>query len=175
MALSEQERKLLEQLEASLMAEDPKLADTLSGSAATRVHRRKAALAGLGFMVGVVTLLIGVQIHPAVSIVGFLVMLGAGVIEPVEYTYAWWNWYVGDALGVIVFAPLALCFLDRKSPLWIERRRRFVGPMLLTLGLVGLAFFGVSQWEQQIQKNHLQADGEGVAKALGISMSEIHK
>ncbi len=80
MALSEQERKLLEQLEASLMAEDPKLADTLSGSAATRVHRRKAALAGLGFMVGVVTLLIGVQIHPAVSIVGFLVMLGAALL-----------------------------------------------------------------------------------------------
>ena len=80
MALSEQERKLLEQLEASLMAEDPKLADTLSGSAATRVHRRKAALAGLGFMVGVVPLLIGVQIHPAVSIVGFLVMLGAALL-----------------------------------------------------------------------------------------------
>ncbi|WP_298604357.1 CHASE domain-containing protein [Zoogloea sp.] len=98
--------------------------------------------------------------------VGVTGLYGLGVIEPAEYTYAWWNWYVGDALGVIVFAPLALCFLDRQSPLWAERRRRFVGPMLLTLGLVGLAFFGASQWEQQIQKNHLQADGEGVAKVI---------
>jgi integral membrane sensor domain MASE1 len=72
--------------------------------------------------------------------VGVTGLYGLGVIDPVEYAYAWWNWYVGDALGVIVFAPLSLCFLDRHSPLWIERRRRFVGPMLLTLGLVGLAF-----------------------------------
>ena len=98
--------------------------------------------------------------------VGVTGLCGLGVIDPVEYAYAWWNWYVGDALGVIIFAPLALCFLDGRSTLWRERRRRFVVPMLLTLGLVGLAFFGASQWEQQIHKNRLQADGEGLAKAI---------
>lgn len=80
MALSEQERKLLEQLEASLMADDPKLADRLSGTAKVRVHRRRAALAGLGFVVGIVVLLAGVQVHPAISIVGFLIMLGAALL-----------------------------------------------------------------------------------------------
>jgi hypothetical protein len=80
MALSEQERKLLEQLEASLMAEDPKLADTLSGSSTIRIHRRRAAIAGLGFVIGVVVLLVGVQVHPAVSVLGFLLMLGAALI-----------------------------------------------------------------------------------------------
>ena len=80
MALSEQERKLLEQLEASLMAEDPKLADTLSGSSTIRIHRRRAAISGLGFIVGVVVLLVGVQVHPAVSVLGFLLMLGAALI-----------------------------------------------------------------------------------------------
>ena len=80
MALSDQERKLLEQLEASLMADDPKLADTLSGNAEIRVHRRRAALAGLGFLLGIVILLGGVQLHPAVSVVGFLVMLAAALV-----------------------------------------------------------------------------------------------
>ena len=80
MALSEQERKLLEQLEASLMAEDPKLADTLSGNAELRIHRRRAALAGLGFVVGIAVLLGGVQFHPAISVAGFLLMLGAALI-----------------------------------------------------------------------------------------------
>lgn len=80
MALSEQERKLLEQLEASLMAEDPKLADTLSGSSSIRIHRRRAALAGLAFIVGVVVLVVGIQIHPAVSILGFLLMLGGALV-----------------------------------------------------------------------------------------------
>lgn len=80
MALSDQERKLLEQLEASLMADDPKLADTLSGNANRRVHRRRAAAAGLGFVLGVVVLLAGVQVHPAVSILGFLVMLFSALV-----------------------------------------------------------------------------------------------
>jgi len=80
MALSEQERKLLEQLEASLMAEDPKLADTLSGNAEVRVHRRRAAFAGLGFVLGILVLLGGVQVHWTVSVLGFLVMLTSALV-----------------------------------------------------------------------------------------------
>lgn len=80
MALSEQERKLLEQLEASLMAEDPKLAETLRGTNEVRIHRRRATLAGLGFLLGVVVLVAGVQIHPAVSILGFLLMLASAIV-----------------------------------------------------------------------------------------------
>lgn len=80
MALSEQERKLLEQLEASLMADDPKLHDTLSGSSTIRLHRRRAALAGLGFILGVVLLVVGVQFHPVVSVAGFLLMLAGALV-----------------------------------------------------------------------------------------------
>lgn len=80
MALSEQERKLLEQLEASLMAEDPKFAQTLSGASGLRVHRRRATLAGLGFVVGLLMLVVGVQIHPVVSIAGFVIMLASAII-----------------------------------------------------------------------------------------------
>lgn len=80
MALSEQERKLLEQLEASLMADDPKLHDTLSGSSTIRVHRRRAAIAGLAFVAGVIVLLVGVQIHPAISIAGFVLMLVGALV-----------------------------------------------------------------------------------------------
>lgn len=80
MALSEQERKLLEQLEASLMADDPKFAQTLSGAGGVRIHRRRATLAGLGFVLGLLLLVVGVQIHPVVSIAGFVVMLAAAII-----------------------------------------------------------------------------------------------
>ena len=80
MALSEQERKLLEQLEASLMAEDPRLADRLSGTAEVRVHRRRAALAGLGLVIGLAILVAGVSVHPAVSVLGFLVMLASVLV-----------------------------------------------------------------------------------------------
>lgn len=80
MALSEQERKLLEQLEASLKADDPQFADTLSGRTQVRVHRRRATIAGVGFLLGLVALMGGIQIHWAVSVLGFVLMLASSVV-----------------------------------------------------------------------------------------------
>ena len=79
MALSEDEQRLLDQMEAALAAEDPKLANTLRGTTTRRLHRRRAALAGFGFLVGIACLIGGMEIHPAVSVIGFLVMLAATV------------------------------------------------------------------------------------------------
>lgn len=89
-----------------------------------------------------------------------------GVIEQSEFLFAWWNWYVGDSVGVIVFAPLVLCFLTRSGGIWRERRRRIVVPLLLTLGLVALAFYGVAQSERQSQQAQLQTDGQAIAKRI---------
>ena len=80
MALSEEERKLLEQLEASLVAEDPKLAETMRGTGQIRIHRKRATLAGLGFVLGLLILVLGVQIHPLVSVAGFVVMLASAIV-----------------------------------------------------------------------------------------------
>ncbi|RRD47554.1 DUF3040 domain-containing protein [Tessaracoccus sp. OH4464_COT-324] len=80
MALSEEERKLLEQLEASLKAEDPKFAETLSGRGQVRIHRRRAAFAGVGFLVGLVALLFGFQLFWGISVLGFGIMLAACIV-----------------------------------------------------------------------------------------------
>ena len=58
MALSEQEQKRLDQLEASLLADDPKFADTLRGTPQFRVQRRRAALAGVVFVAGLIALVL---------------------------------------------------------------------------------------------------------------------
>ena len=79
MALSEDEQRLLAQMEAALAAEDPKLASTLRGTT-RRWHRRRAVLAGLGFVVGIVLLVGGMELHPALSVGGFVVMLAAAVL-----------------------------------------------------------------------------------------------
>jgi hypothetical protein len=80
MALSEDEQRLLEQMEAALEAEDPKLANTLRGTTSRRLHRRRAAFAGLGFLVGIGLLIGGMEVHWALSVGGFLVMLASTVI-----------------------------------------------------------------------------------------------
>lgn len=79
MALSEDEQRLLEQMEAALAAEDPKLANTLRGTT-RRWHRRRAVFAGIGFIAGITCLIAGMQVHPAVSVIGFVIMLAATVV-----------------------------------------------------------------------------------------------
>lgn len=79
MALSEDEQRLLEQMEAALAAEDPKLANTLRGTN-RRLHRRRAIIAGLGFLVGIACLVGGMEVHPALSVAGFVIMLIATVL-----------------------------------------------------------------------------------------------
>jgi len=80
MALSEKEQKLLDQMEAALTAEDPKLASTLRGSGTRRLHRRRAALAGVAFVVGIACLVLGMRVSPVMSIGGFVIMLAATVV-----------------------------------------------------------------------------------------------
>ena len=75
MALSEKEQELLAQMEAALTAEDPKLASTLRGKTPNAVHRRRAALAAIGFIAGVAILIVGMSVSWMVSVLGFVLML----------------------------------------------------------------------------------------------------
>lgn len=86
MALSDEERKLLEQMEAALAAEDPKLAHALRGTTTPRtLQRKRAALAGLGFIAGCIMLVVGLRFHWLVSVTGFVIMLTATVIAVTAY------------------------------------------------------------------------------------------
>ena len=87
MALSEEEQRLLDQMEAALEAEDPKLANALRGTTTRRLHRRRAAIAGVGFLIGVACLVGGMEVSPALSIAGFVIMLAASVIAVTSWRH----------------------------------------------------------------------------------------
>ena len=76
MPLSEEELRLLEQMERALVAEDPKLASTLRGTTLRASARRRSYVAGAVFVLGVVVLMTGAVMQATVvGIVGFVVML----------------------------------------------------------------------------------------------------
>jgi hypothetical protein len=85
MALSDEEQRLLEQMEAALAAEDPKLVNTLRGTGTRRVHRRRAAIAGVGFFAGLALLVLGISTQLFLSVIGFVIM----VIAAVTAIYSW--------------------------------------------------------------------------------------
>lgn len=78
MPLSEEELRLLEQMERALSEEDPKFASTLRGTEIRQVARRKAILAGVAFVVGIAVLMGGaILAQPVVGVVGFVIMLAS--------------------------------------------------------------------------------------------------
>jgi hypothetical protein len=79
--LSEEELRLLEQMERALVEEDPKFASTLRGTSLRRSARRRAILAGVIFLVGIGILMTGaITKLPVVGIAGFVVMLGSATV-----------------------------------------------------------------------------------------------
>lgn len=93
MALSDEEQRLLEQMEAALAAEDPKFVHTLRGTQTRRLHRRRALVAGLGFVVGLTALVAGMELGVVVSVLGFLAMLASTILALTSWQQ------VGDADG----------------------------------------------------------------------------
>ncbi len=81
MPLSEEELRLLEQMERALVEEDPKLASTLRGTAFRRSARRRAIVAGVCFVAGVAILMTGAVARiPVLGVAGFVVMLGSATV-----------------------------------------------------------------------------------------------
>jgi hypothetical protein len=79
--LSEEELRLLEQMERALVAEDPKLASTLRGTSWRASARRRSYIAAGVFLLGVVVLMTGaVMQQTIVGIIGFVVMLGSAYV-----------------------------------------------------------------------------------------------
>ncbi len=81
MPLSEEELRLLEQMERALVEEDPKFASTLRGTSLRHRARRRAVVAGLAFAIGIAVLMAGaVSQLWYVGIVGFVLMLVSATV-----------------------------------------------------------------------------------------------
>lgn len=86
MELSEEELRLLEQMERALVEEDPKFASTLRGTSFQRTARRRMILGGvilalgIGLLVLAVLLELSAVLQTVIGVAGFVVMLGGAVL-----------------------------------------------------------------------------------------------
>ena len=81
MPLSDEEQRLLAQLEKSLTEDDPKLAHLMRGSEPRGLgSSRHLVLGVLGFAAGLALLVIGIETHWLVSVAGFIVMAAAAAV-----------------------------------------------------------------------------------------------
>jgi signal transduction histidine kinase len=90
----------------------------------------------------------------------------AGLIPANNLVFNWWNWFVGDVLGVLVALPLSLTFLLRARSSWRMRQLTLVLPMLVALGAIAAAYVAVANWERAGNDLVVRRHGEELSKRL---------
>jgi CHASE1-domain containing sensor protein len=68
--------------------------------------------------------------------IGVAAQLTTDLLSTSEAAFGWLTWWVGDAIGVIVFAPLVLMFLPSQAEYWSGRRWKIAVPSLLIFGIL---------------------------------------
>ncbi|MCE1242385.1 EAL domain-containing protein [Oryzomicrobium sp.] len=88
--------------------------------------------------------LAGCLLNPSWS-VGWL--LGLGILPKAEAPFAWWNWWIGDAMGTVIAAPILIALLSPRSADWDRRRLGIVLPFLLAGFFMTLALLQATSRE----------------------------
>ena len=90
---------------------------------------------------------------------GVLAQLWQGLVIPQDALLGWLTWWVGDAIGVIIFGPVALMLLPEQADLWRGRRWRVAVPSVLVTLLLVAAFMQNLALEQR----RLEMQGQQIA------------
>ncbi|MGZ5000428.1 MAG: diguanylate cyclase domain-containing protein, partial [Methylomonas sp.] len=80
--------------------------------------------------------------------VGIGALLALGVMPLSAAGISWWNWWIGDSLGVLIITPLLFCLFGRPRELWGARRISVALPLLGTLLTLTTVFGVVFKTEQ---------------------------
>jgi PAS domain S-box-containing protein len=105
--------------------------------------------------------------------VGVGTLLLTGIMPPGEAFFSWWNWWIGDSLGVVVFAPLLFCFLARPHTSWHTRRLTVALPLAGALATLVAISFMVSRAEQERLHILFASHATAVGKALTEHLDNV--
>lgn len=95
---------------------------------------------------GALGALVACLVAPSVAT---LALLGANAVRADQALATWATWWVGDTLGVLIGAPLALTVIGRPRAEWVPRRRTVGVPLALATALLAAATLVVARWDQE--------------------------
>jgi two-component sensor histidine kinase/integral membrane sensor domain MASE1 len=72
--------------------------------------------------------------------IGATLLVASGLLSWENYPFSWATWWVGDSIGVVIFAPLSLILIANPSLLWRRGRNTLTWPLLGSVCVVALLF-----------------------------------
>jgi hypothetical protein len=98
--------------------------------------------------------------------IGVTAQLTTKLLSTSEAAFGWLTWWVGDAIGVIVFAPLVLMFLPSQAGYWSGRRWKIAVPSLLIFAILMAAIMQNVALERTRISNAVEQLGDQAATDL---------
>ena len=81
------------------------------------------------------------------STIGVTMLTVTGIAPWSRFAFAWWTWWVGDTIGILIVSPLVLSWSRLPRRLWQPLRLAEAGLLLvLLLGVTSLVFAGWNLW-----------------------------
>jgi PAS domain S-box-containing protein len=105
--------------------------------------------------------------------VGVSALVAFGIVPAADFPYSWWNWWLGDTLGVLIGAPLSLLILERQQPVWRKRVGVLAVPIVSTLVLIVAAFLYFGYRERVETSQQLVRQGEDLAFRLQQALDTV--
>jgi len=90
----------------------------------------------------------------------------AGAVPAGQLGMSAWTWWIGDTLGVLIGAPIALTLIGRPRTAWAPRRLTLALPLLLVTALLVAASLRVAHREDERQHSAFDRDAGRAADAV---------
>ncbi|EHR72954.1 PAS domain S-box [Burkholderiales bacterium JOSHI_001] len=101
-----------------------------------------------------------------------LVLTWSGRLATGEMAANALTWWLGDTLGVLIAAPVALTLIGRPLPIWRPRRLTVGLPLLLLSLLLGLASHQAATWQTRQNHDTFERDASAAARAMAARLKE---
>lgn len=107
------------------------------------------------------------------SVIGTITLYTAGLTSADMVSFSWLTWWVGDSIGILLFAPMLLIVLQ--PGVSVQRRAQVVIPTLVLFALV-LALFSASLENNHKQRqNRFDAEAEEIAHSIDERLQAAEK
>lgn len=93
-------------------------------------------------------------------------LVWSGAMARADAAFSWWNWWLGDSMGVLIAAPLMFAFFGRPREDWRSRRLAIGVPLVLALLILVGAFIQVRGWEEHRLQVRFDRDAELLASLV---------
>ncbi len=99
-------------------------------------------------------------------------LLIGGSMEPSQAGAHWIAWWIGDALGVLIFAPVTLALIGLPRSEWAPRRGSVALPLFVVTLLMGLGVRQMTRLDAERERQAFEREVDSIANTVRARVTQ---